>query len=167
MSVEDVMKVNKLAQELLNQKIVLTRDEAVRKAQEMLNKDLAESHASLGESRQSGIDKSPENLRNMLDRMKERYDKQFEAYKQVLMAFEKELMALKSQIASGARRVESQPRDPAKPEIKTADGTPMPDAGKEYGSAAKSDANKGGHHRSGNYKPSDVSVDKMFYFGNR
>ena len=37
MSVEDVMKFNKLDQELLQQGITTSRDEAVRRATEMLN----------------------------------------------------------------------------------------------------------------------------------
>ena len=42
MSIEDVQKINQMAQNLLDQKMVETREEAVKEAQRLLNKEIVD-----------------------------------------------------------------------------------------------------------------------------
>ena len=155
MSVEDVMKVNKMAKEFLDQGICSSRDEAVKKAQETLNKEIAGNDIKVEEAKQSTVveDDSVEKLKNMLERMKDQTERRFEAYKNALMALEKEIVALKGKITTASL---SKP-EPSAPEPKIEEGA-EPEAKEEK---------KESHPKRGNYNPDDVAVEKMFYMGNK
>ena len=70
MSVEDIQKVNTLAQELLNKGFASSREEAVEKAQGMLNKEITSANTDMNindDDRQnvSSAGTSEERLRNI------------------------------------------------------------------------------------------------------
>lgn len=159
MSVENIMKINKLAQELLVQGIAKSRDEAVIKAQNMLNQEAA----------LQGLDKIKENksyaaaqneaqeesVKNRLDRMQEYNDKRFEAYKNALVGLEKEITELKKIVSTPARL------------LNASSETRASDAPSERKFEQREIKKKESHPRSGNYNSNDVSVEKIFYYGNK
>jgi len=159
MSVENIMKINKLAKELLMQGIAKSRDEAVIKAQDMLNQEAA----------LQGLDKARENksfstvqneaqeesVKHRLDRMQEYNDRKFEAYKSALLGLEKEISDLKKQISTPTRLMN------ASSETRGSDSSPR--AREEQKEIKKKES----HPRSGNYNSNDVSVEKIFYYGNK
>ena len=100
MSVEDIQKVNKLAQELLDQGFTDSRETAVQKAQEMLNKEVV-SAQQMNEpvQQQSAVQTDSDNLKNMIERTKEQIARQFAGYKNALIALEKEIMSLKEEVS--------------------------------------------------------------------
>jgi SMC interacting uncharacterized protein involved in chromosome segregation len=152
MSIEDVQKVNKLAQELLNQKIVSSRDEAVRRAQQMLNKEIAGNNvASQAAAKPVAFDDS--NLKSLIERLKDNTDKQFAAYKNALIALEKEINSLKSKIAELSAKRES---------VAVQNAQQAAASQEQQKPAAQS---KPPHPRMGNYKPEQVAIEKMFYYG--
>lgn len=161
MSVEDVMKVNKMAQEFLDQGICASRDEAVKKAQEMCNKEIAGNDVKVEETsdRQNiavegdSLDK----LKNIIERTKEQTERKFDAYKNALMALEKEIVSLKSQI----KRLESQPKSAPQPAAQS-------ETKEEAQQQAPEQPQQESHPKVGNHKNNeDVAIEKMFYFGNK
>lgn len=167
MSVEDVMKINKMAQELLNQGIVSSRDEAVKKAQEMLSKDiLPQPQGRNTDNKQSVVmnDSSIEALRNNLERMKERYESQFAAYKNALVGLEKEITDMKrvmSQLSVNNRINSANASEPRKGDA------PIRAAGSNVEVPPQQEVKKEPHPRAGNFKSGDVAIEKMFYYGNK
>ena len=102
MSVEDIQKINNMAQTFLDQGGYSSREEAVRKAQEMLNKEIAGNDIQMKETdEKQNIAASGENsdqLRNMVERTKEYMERQMTGYKNALIALEKEINSLKQEI---------------------------------------------------------------------
>ncbi len=170
MSVEDIQKVNKLAQELLDQKIIESREEAVQKAQEMLNKEIVGDNIQIKETddRQNvaAAGNSEERLRNIIERTKEYMEKQFAGYKNALMALEREIRALQQQVEELKSKAQSSsqeriPEEPSEPEQKQ-----EPEKQEQLEESEKKSEGEP-HPKRGNYNPDDVSVEKMFYFGNK
>ena len=162
MSVEDIQKVNDLAQELLKKGFVGSREEAVQKAQEMLNKEITGA-AQIKETDEkqniaaSGDD--PEKLRNMVERTKEYVERQFNGYKNALIALEKEINALKQQVSE--LKTKAAKPDPAEEPMK------VEKSGDPAEEPQKVEEKKDSHPKVGRNNPEDVSIEKMFYFGNK
>ena len=162
MSVEDVMKVNQMARNFLDQGVSSSRDEAVEKAQEMLNKDIT------GENTKKEIKKEApaqgenmDDIQNTLKRMKEQTERKFEAYRNALMALEKEIVSLKSAV----NRLNNQ--KPAAPVQESAPAAPTQEAATPAQPEAPASEEKESHPRTGNHKAEEVSIEKMFYYGNK
>ncbi|MBR9691661.1 hypothetical protein GOV06_02650 [Candidatus Woesearchaeota archaeon] len=166
MSVEDVQKVNQLAQELIEKGFAADREEAVKKAQEMLNKEIT-SAAQVKETDEkqniAASEVSDDSLKNMIERVKDHVARQFEGYKNALLGLEKELRALKQQVeelkSRGVSRTAAD-RGIAEKKVEEAaepDEEPMK-VEKEEGEA---------HPKVGRNNPDDVSIEKMFYCGNK
>jgi len=169
MSVEDIQKVNQLAQELLKKGFVADRDEAVKKAQEMLNKEIAGNDVETRETddRQNvaASGDSEERLRNIVERTKTYMESQLNGYKNALIALEKEIRRLNQEV----EQLKSRPRpQPPKEEPKVEE--PKPEAPAPQQPAPQPEATKqegNSNPRTGNHKSDDVSIEKMFYFGNK
>ena len=82
MSVEDIQKVNRLAQDLLNQGICSDRQQAVQQAERMLNKSLAKQQDVSSQNIVS--QDSDENLRMLFDRFRDYTQRQMAVFKQDL-----------------------------------------------------------------------------------
>lgn len=143
MSVDDIQKVNKLAQELINQHICSDRQEAVQQAERVLNKNLAKTDQSLEMS-----DEQVDEFKNFVQRNKEYVDKQLRVFKQDIQSLASQIEELKRQIRQAPPRViRDNPGNPGS-EQKELD-VPKP------------------HPRSGNTSSKDVCIEKMFYYGNK
>jgi len=158
MSVEDVMKVNKLAQDLLDQGLVASRDDAVKRAQEMLSKEIVGNDIKVEDVQDkqtiSVNDNSLDKLRNMVERIKEHSERKLDSYKDGLMALEKELKCLRVEIEDMKSRERRKAME-AKASVEK----------KEV--QEKIVEEKESHPRKGNFNSDDVSVEKIFYFGNK
>ena len=181
MSVEDIQKVNKFAQELLDQGIVESREEAVKKAQEMLNKEIAGGDVQVKETEEkqniAASGSNEDNLRNMIERTKTYMETQFNGYKNALIALEKEIRRLHQEVETLKSRPVPQPtkqQDPAEEPQKVEESAPQ-----DPGTQTKSDSSQEpqkvevkqesgeSHPKVGKTNAEDVSIEKMFYFGNK
>ena len=167
MSVEDVMKVNNLAQELLTQGVVASREEAIKKAQEMLNKEIAGNDIQIKETEDKqniAVEgESIEKLKNMIERTKEHTERQLAGYKNALIALEKEIRALQQVVSEiKARGAASTAKQVPAEKVEQAAAPPGPD--EEPAKIEKQEP----HPKVGNNQNNeDVSVEKIFYFGNK
>ena len=144
MSVDDIQKVNKLAQDLLNQGICSDRQEAVKKAEEMLNKNLAKNVEP------SAVASSEDdNFKMLFDRFKDYTQKQMQVFRNDLQCLNDQIKSLKSQLHSRP-----------KPVVKQAENSDNPQT------TIKEDDDKP-HPKRGNTKSEDVCIEKMFYYGNK
>jgi len=93
-----------------------------------------------------------EKYRMLFDQQMKKVDKQMQLMKDTIQAMAMEFQAVKSQMAD-LQQMRSQILEKAK----------QPDTQK----ALPSDAKPATHPRQGNYKPADVDIQKMFYFGHK
>jgi len=176
MSVEDIQKVNELAQELLDKNFAADRDEAVKKAQEMLNKEITGGEKEMNQEIGNNDDRqnvetagsSEERLRNMIERTKEYMEGQLTAHKNALIGLEKamrqlhqEIETLKSRPAPQPQKVEEPAPQPAQQE------QPQQAAQPAQQEAPAQEQGSDPNPRTGSHKPDDVSIEKMFYYGNK
>jgi hypothetical protein len=165
MSIEDVQKVNQLAQELLNKGFASTREEAVEKAQGMLNKEITAANVETKETdNNESSGNSEERLKNIVERTKEHFERQLAAYKNALVALEKEINSLKEQIKElKSSGVAKSAADSGIAEKKVEEASqPQKELPKE-----ESSQDKESNPRTGSHQPDDVSIEKMFYYGNK
>ncbi len=166
MSVEDIQKVNKLAQDLLNQNICSDRQEAVQKAEQMLNKSIVSSQSSNHSSEE--LDK----YKNMIQRQRDYFERQFNQFKLDIQSLAEEIRLIKSKV--NASRVINSPTQPSQftssqpapsqnseaPKTSEESIAPVPQA-------TLNTKPEEPHPRVGRNNPSDVSIEKMFYYGNK
>ncbi|MBW2995984.1 hypothetical protein KY332_01655 [Candidatus Woesearchaeota archaeon] len=184
MSIEDIQKVNKLAQELLDQGFTESREDAVKKAQEMLNKEITGAHIEVKETDEkqnvAAVADDPDKLRNMIDRTKTYLENQLSGYKNALLALEKEIRALRQEVetlkarketnagkpdpADIPQKVDDPANEPQKVEDPAEEPQKVDDPANE---PQKVEEKKESHPKRGEYNSDDVSVEKMFYYGNK
>ncbi|MBW2979321.1 hypothetical protein DRZ77_00495 [Candidatus Woesearchaeota archaeon] len=152
--IEDVQKVNKLAQELLDQGIVEDRTKAVEMAEAILRKKVA-SVKYLKEKDISGSQTVPEltleQLKAIFDRSKDMLQKQIDSLQKELAKISNELKMIKEKI-----NVPIKGQTALKTEKDTATSV-----------NADSNAEKKPHPKVGSFTPEDVSIEKMFYYGDK
>jgi lysozyme family protein len=151
MSVEDVQKVNKLAQDLLDQNMASSREDAVKQAQQILNKDIVDKQ----EIKEDGTVAAKDDLdyyKNIITRTKEYTLQQLNVFKKEIETLTSEVTKLKGEIES-LKTTETQqcPKNIEKPKQK------------KLKTQKKEETNQ----RTGKFSPSDVAVDKIFYYGNK
>ena len=169
MSVEDVMKVNKLAQDLLDQGLAASREDAVKRAQEMLAKEIAGNDIKMEETDEKQNiavqDDSLDKLKNMVERTKEYNERHFKDFKEHIEKLYGEINTLKEEVISlKAKGVSKTAQDSGLSEKSTSEAVEEPkEEQKELPKEEKEDP----HPKKGNYNSEDVAVDKIFYFGNK
>lgn len=151
MSVEDVQKVNKLAQELLDQSMASSREDAVKEAQRILNKEIVDKQ-EVSENGSVVAKDDLEYYKNIIIRTKEYTLQQLNAFKKEIENLTAEVHKLKAALAalrpseSKFIHVEEKKKD-TQQQLK-----------------AKKDKS---HPRQGKFSAADVAVDKIFYYGNK
>lgn len=157
--IEDIQRINKLAQELLDHGITSSREDAVKKAEEMLSKRLIEKDCSrvFSDKQVNQViadkDKDTDYYKNMAERTKEFMEKELANYKSALNALASEVRSLREQVEKLSAR---------KTEFAAAEAQPHPPVEKQVSLKPKES-----HPKRGDYKSEDVSVEKMFYYGNK
>ena len=157
--IEDVQKVNEMAQELLNQGMAKDREDAVKKAQEVLNKNIQNQQSINSENKVEVTEenKGLEYYKNMISRTKEQMERQLSVFTQKMNEMIKEINDIKEQLKS---------RGPAKSasEMNVDTEQPIAESTQEKQTELKKDEP---HPKRGNATSEDVSIEKMFYFGNK
>ena len=151
MSIEDVQKVNKLAQDLLDQGIIESREEAVKEAQRLLNKEIVDKQ----EVKEDGTVAAKDDLeyyKNIITRAKDYTLQQLGEFKRQIDALTSEVTKLKGELAA-LKTTETQqcPENIEKPKQK------------KLKTQKKEETNQ----RTGSFSSADVAVDKIFYYGNK
>jgi len=152
MSIEDVQKVNKMAQNLLDQRLVSSREDAVREAQRLLNKDIVD-RKEVNEDGSVAAKNDFEYYKNIITRTKDYTLQQLNVFKKEIETLTAEVHKLKAELSClkvvkpVERTEEDNPEEPVQQKLK----------------AKKKETNQ----ITGNISPEDVAVDKIFYFGNK
>ena len=103
MSVEEIQKINKLAQELLDHGLVASRDDAVKRAEEMLNKKLAEAQKdNQGQTVSSDgsikASDDPDYYRNIIERTRDQVQREMKNFSEMLTLLASEVDSIKDEI---------------------------------------------------------------------
>ena len=139
MSVDDIQKVNKLAQDLLDQGICTERQQAVQQAEQMLNKNLTKA-SQTPELNNEQMDE----FKNFMMRSKDYMEKQLKVFRQDIQSLANQIEELKKQIRTAPPPIIKEKCETPQTELETKP-----------------------HPRSGNTEAKDVSIEKMFYYGNK
>ncbi|RLE44961.1 hypothetical protein DRJ16_00905 [Candidatus Woesearchaeota archaeon] len=155
--IEDIQKVNKLAQELLDQGIVEDRTKAVEMAEAILRKkvasvkDLKEKDVIYMDSQAQAVPElTLEQLKAIFDRSKDMLQRQIDLLRKELEKINDELKMIKEKINVPIK---------GQAVLKT-----------ERDAATSIDADsteKKPHPKVGSFTPEDVSIEKMFYYGDK
>ena len=154
--IEDIQKVNKLAQELLNQGIATSRDEAVEKAQQFLNKEITSEQKVTSDNKIQTGNITVESLKNIFERHKEITQRKFNDFRSAINALAEEINNIKEQLSKARVEARTAKQAGLDPEQKTGQIKLKPE-----------EKEKESHPRRGNWKSEDVSIEKMFYCGNK
>jgi len=153
MSVEDIQKINRLAQDLLDKNMADSREDAIKQAQQILNKTIANDQEISKQG--SAVAKDDfEYYKNMITRYKDYTMNQLSEFKKQLEALTAEVKKLKDEIALSGSGF-SKDCSSEKKEIKPAKQQKLKDKKEGY------------NQRQGNFTSKNVSVEDIFYCGNK
>lgn len=163
MDVERVQKINALALDLLKQGLAADREEAVSQAEKMLSKgdysSLMETYDKVEDLKKEERGEKvkmlgQEEIKELLEKNASFVVKKIKEYQEQIEKLKKEMEELKNELGGMKGRIDN---------LKVSGA-----AGKEPQRRLE---NKGKeeamHPRSGNYKDSDVSIEKFFYAGSK
>ena len=150
MSIEDVQKINQMAQTLLDQGMVESREEAVKQAQQILNKNIVDKQ-EVKQDGSAAVKDDMDYYKNIVIRTKEYTIQQLNVFKKEIQSLAAEINKLKGEIET-LKTTETQqcPENTEKPTQKK-----LKTQKKEY------------NQRKGNFSSADVAVEEMFYYGNK
>lgn len=152
MSIEDIQKINQMAQNLLDNNMVSSREEAVKEAQRLLNKDIVQGK-KINEDGSAAVKEDFEYYKNIITRTKEYTLQQLNAFKKEIGSMSAEIKKLKNEVSclkvmkSVERTEKDDPKEPVQQKLKSKKDEP--------------------NQRTGRISPNDVSVEKVFYFGKK
>ena len=167
-SVEDVQKINNLVQELLKKGVCSTREEAVKMAEKYLDRRVISSrNDALGP--ETRISQTPQNapsddieaLRNIIERTREYAQKDLQKFRAALEVLAKDIDNIKKDIRNLKTAGES--RSVSNSGL---DGKSVKEASQQK-LEKKENKERAFHPKQGRLNPEDVSVEKMFYYGNK
>ena len=158
-SIEDVQKINNMVSELLKKRIVDTREEAVKMAEGYLNKKLVNKQKSKRNVASSEGDL--EYYRNMFERTKEYMQKELKNFRHAVETIAKEIGKIKQEVNN--LKIQGEARSVKDSELS---GKNVKEAAEKQENLEEGN-NKEFHPKQGRLKSEDVSVEKMFYYGNK
>ena len=150
MSIEDIQKVNKLVQDLLDQGMAGSREEAVKQAQQILNKDIVDKQEINTNGNVIAKD-DMEYYKNIITRTKDYTLQQLNEFKRQIETLTSEVTKLKGEIES----------------LKTTEARCEEGTKKSPQKKLKMQKKEETNQRTGKFSPGDVAVDKIFYYGNK
>jgi hypothetical protein len=152
MSVEDIQKINRLAQDLLDKNMADSREEAIKQAQHILNKTISDKQEISNQG--SAVAKDDfEYYKNMITRCKDYTIQQLNEFKKQIEELTAEVKKIKDEIAvSGFSKDYN---NAEKKEIKQTKQKKLKDKKEEY------------NQRKGNFSSKNVSVEDIFYCGKK
>lgn len=166
MSVEDINKINKLAQELLDHGLCASRDDAVKRAEEMLNKKLADVQSNVPSVNSDGSIKAPDDpdyYRNIIERTRDQIQRDMKSFSEMLTLLASEVDSLKEEIKN--LKINSKPIE--QENVKEEVDKELKEEQTQIVDESKKESNDDPHPKRGNFNSDDVSIEKMFYYGNK
>jgi len=148
MDVEKLQRINALASELRKHNFALSSDEAYQQAEQVYEggtgtQVLVEQKPMITSQNQDAL--SLRRFEMMLEQNNKRYEAEFATYRNAINMLANQLELLKAELVkSNVERNAERPKE-KQAELKT--------------------EVKEAHPRQGNFQPSDVDMQKMFYFG--
>jgi len=168
MDVELIQKINNLALDLMKQGLAQDREEAVEQAEKVFKSKNNQGYAELREKiamveappenrASSTVDLSPGQVRTILEQNTQFLVKTIKEFKEKILYLEKDVSDLRTKIAYN--------KLPTVNDIVSAKKT---ESREEVVEAQKKQlAAQASHPRVGNFKDTDVSIEKVFYMGNK
>ncbi|HLC32758.1 MAG TPA: hypothetical protein VJJ82_02950 [Candidatus Nanoarchaeia archaeon] len=146
MDVDKLQRINALASELRKHNFALSSDEAFEQAEQVYEG---------GNGTQVIVEQKPMQLQNadalsmrrfemMLEQNNKKYEQEFATYRNAINMLAAQLELLKAELTKASVVAQERPKE-KQAELKT--------------------EVKEAHPRQGNFQPSDVDIQKMFYFG--
>ncbi len=174
--VDQIQKINNLAQDLLRQGIAKDREDAFHQAERVYQKQAPEYHQFQETFRSVEAQSKPQvhvpedlsadKIQDILVRNKDFLVKKIREFQEKIEAMEQEIAILKTKVvASGAavRQTAAVQQEIRAPAASSAASTSSSSASSSGSSAAP----PASHPRSGNYNDTDVSIEKFFYTGGK
>lgn len=153
MDIDKVQKINQLAKELMDHHMAESREEAVAKAEKMLSgKEMTELEEKMKPLEESPIHE--DTLIRKLSRTIEEHTLKIEQLRRAITELENKLESMSRQ----------QIQRPQVSNEHILTEAQRPDKQMAF---TKEATEKKEHPRSGNYEPGDVSIEKIFYAGNK
>ncbi len=165
MDVDQIQKINNLALDLLRQGIAKDREDAFHQAEKVYQKQAPEYHEfkeTFKSVEAQGRPKAPETsvpedlsadkIQDILVRNKDFLVKKIREFQEKMEAMEQEIAILKSKVAASGAAVRQ--------------AAAVQQEAKASASSSHAAA-PAPHPRLGNYNEGDVSIEKMFYTGNK
>ncbi len=154
--IENIQKVNKLAQELIEQGIAVCREDAVKKAQQFLNKEIINEQEITSANQVQTGNITIENLKNRFDRHKEITQRQITDMRSAINALADKIDNVKQSFITRREAVTIKEAG-FKPDQKT----------KELKAEPRKEESKESHPKKGNWQSKDVAIENIFYCGNK
>ena len=186
-NVEEIQKINNLAQDLMKQGLAQSRDEAITQAEKILKKNDTVDYHEMKETLESvetyknnefsekktQKNLSQENVRNILEQNTIFLVKTIKNFKEKISSLEKELGQLRDKInyqgLPTVNDIVSIKKEENRPQIEPVIETPPIEVSSESSENLLKNTNPPAtqnHPRSGNFNENDVSIEKFFYMGN-
>ena len=173
--VEDIQKINDLARELLNHHMADSLTEAVEKARQMLNKSAIPAVGADGSAKPAQKEEIKVEEVKEVQMVSQRMNS--DEWKQVLAKnneyIVEQFTVMKGKLEEAFKEIEKLKEDVKKmdPPLKQLmDGPkkqPSPEEPMQQTIAQPEKKKEEAHPRQGNFKSEDVSIDKIFYFGQK
>ena len=169
--IEDIQKVNKLSQELLDQGVTEDREDAVKRAQEMLNKDISPNQTQVV-SNEKTVQHDMAKLdvakcMDLINKTRGQMSRQIDIFSGKMNEIIKEINDIRDQLKSGTSKTASETNIETEKPLKEAVEEPEEEPQEEKPEKQEKLQKKEPHPKRGNFKSDDVSIEKMFYFGNK
>lgn len=167
--IEDIQKINKLARELMNHGIAKSLDDAVKQAREMLkdghntsilHKSVDVDTGAIQEEIKLPDQVKEESEMTWQEAMKKNNEyvvKELKDAENGLRMFSQQIVDLQNEFTAYKKEMNRK--------ISQLENRPAASAPLQQGPAPQSQS--AGHAKTGNSKPEEVSIEKMFYFGNK
>ncbi|MAF35194.1 hypothetical protein CMO91_05090 [Candidatus Woesearchaeota archaeon] len=168
MDIEKAKKVNSLAREL-QQGFSLTNDEAFRQARAVFNEppNIHPQQPHVPVATEEDVEESPE-LQQAVD--SQRYFQEINTLRNDVATLSAEVVNLRSELERIKLAPSPEPPVPEPapvPDTPPPEPEPIPEPAQPDDPAPVEEKEVKEHPRSGGYRPEDVAIDKMFYFGSK
>lgn len=164
-SIEDIQKINNLVSELLKKGICSTREEAVKMAESYLNKQVISDKKT--EVSKVLSPKKEDEYRNMIERTKTYMQKELMNLRNALEILAKEISKLKQEVNNLKIAGESKSVENTELEGKNVKEAAEEQEKLEEEEEKEEKKDKKFYPKQGKFGSEDVSVEKMFYYGNK
>jgi hypothetical protein len=168
MSIDNIQKINKLAQELLSHGIVSSRDEAVRRAEQILDKKLTGGQQdttgqTIAADNTVALQNDPDYYKNIIERTRDQVQREMKNFSEMLTVMASEIDSIKDEI----RNIKVNFRPQQAQQMNTREEVNKELKEETQTKVIEQKKTNEPHPKRGNFNSGDVAIEKMFYFGNK